>query len=300
MRLKKKYTAIIVAMMVVLTAILASFIVNSVQGSRIAYVEVSADKASYGMDENVTFKLRPLSQDVQFTVSGMYEGAGVQIVRLPDSADPDTVLQDSSMLNNLSMWGSSRINTVIPIPSFNSTGEPLELTWNGTISAYDRGANQLSWGKASSGYYLLYPKYSWEYGHTVKFMLDRSSIFFYDSLRVDLNVTNELGQTATNTTITADLTLPQGAAPVAGTFSSFVPGSMASMDGNYSDNWHNFTVDLLPGVTTRITVSFPAQSYSQASMDAVVRSPTSNFIFGFWEIGYNYDGREEGVILVQY
>jgi hypothetical protein len=35
-------------------------------------------------------------------------------------------------------------------------------------------------------------------------------------------------------------------------------------------------------------------------MDAVVRSQDGNFIFGFWEYGYNYNGIEGGVILVQY
>ena len=70
MKLKRRYLVVIVVLMVVMTALVASVVVSSVQGSRIAYVAVSADKESYSMGENVTFKLRPLTSGVDFTIGG--------------------------------------------------------------------------------------------------------------------------------------------------------------------------------------------------------------------------------------
>ena len=49
MRLKRQYIAVIVVVMILITAFIASFVVSSVQGSRVAYAAVRADKATYEM-----------------------------------------------------------------------------------------------------------------------------------------------------------------------------------------------------------------------------------------------------------
>jgi hypothetical protein len=292
MRLKKKYQAVIVAVMIILTAVLASFIVSSVQGTRIAYVAVSADKSSYSYGENITFNLKPLSQGVQFTVSGTSPNEGVRIIRIPDWVDPDKLLSDYSMMSNLTMWGSRSTQTVVPIPQFNSTGDAMALFWNGTISTYDRDSNGLLWGQATAGYYILYPYYNWMYGHTVKFMLDRSSIFYYDSLKVDFNVTSK-----TNITIDVDMTLPEGSSPTEGNFSSFVTGAVVH---NYTDGFYNFSVNLQPGQASRISISFLSPGYSNTGIDVLLRTHDGDFIFGFWSNGYYNSDIEGGMILVQY
>lgn len=298
MRLKKKYLAIIVAAMIVLTAVLASSIVGSVQGSRIAYVAVSADKDVFGMNENVTFKLLPLSQGIQFTVNGMNDGSGVQIVRIPDSIDPDSIINDPNMLSEVWIWGNDHPCPVVPIPQFNSTGEPLELSWNCTKSTYDRSTNELIWGKATAGYYLLNPRYySWEYGHAVKFMLDRSSIFYYDGLNVRFDLT--ISYDHNESTIVADLTLPEGSSPLSGNLTSFVP---YYGQGNMSSSYHNFSINMQPGEATsiRVVITNPSYSFLTTSMDVILQTSNGTYVFGFWKKSGSYNGSQESVYLVQY
>lgn len=49
-------------------ALLASLVYGSVQDSRIAYVAVRTDKEVYTSGENVTFKLVPLTDGIEFTM----------------------------------------------------------------------------------------------------------------------------------------------------------------------------------------------------------------------------------------
>ena len=291
MRLKKKYTALVVAIMLVATGILASFVLNSVQGSRIAYVSVSADKSSYSVGENVTFQLAPLSNGIQFTVSGSGPGEGVHIIRVPDSVSIDDILGgDSQMFYNITTWERDHPSTIIPIPEFNTTGEPLELSWNGTVAGYDWGGNGIAWGKATAGYYVLYPMYHWSYGHSVKFMLDRSSFFYYDSLAAKFTVTE-----GTNITIDVDLTLLRDEAATVGNLTSFIPGSYTM---NYSEGFHNFTVDLNPGETTRVTISY-RNTNQYLAMYAVLRTPERTYVFGML-VNYYYYNNGRGLYVVQY
>lgn len=64
MRLKKKYLALIVVIMLVGVAFVASLVYGSVQATRIAYVAVRADQEVFTSAENVTFKLVPLTEGV--------------------------------------------------------------------------------------------------------------------------------------------------------------------------------------------------------------------------------------------
>ena len=288
MRLKKKYLVVLVALMLVMTAVVASFVVSSVQGTRIAYVAISADKESYSMGEDVTFKLRPLTQGIDFTIGGesgdpyrgTYYGEMVTIVRIPDDVDPYSLIDRSGGLNDISMWKSHSPNRAsIPIPLFSSSGESLDMSWNGTLRAYDKTGSYI-WGEATAGYYLLYPEY-YSYGRTVKFFLDHSSIFYYDGLDVDYEITTE-GQ---ETTITMSLTLPDYTSPTEGRLSAYVP-----YDGmQISSPYHNQTLDLKAGETSTVFIKVPS-SNPYLSLDAVLVTDAGTYIFGFYT-SIHYDSK---------
>ncbi|MDW5562022.1 MAG: hypothetical protein SA339_02260 [Methanomassiliicoccus sp.] len=257
------------AAMVILAALLASWVVGTVQGSKVAYVAVRADKTEYNIGENVTFSLVPLSQDVQFTVTGDYGQSGVYIVRLPDNIDPDTYLDDPNVVSNLSHSSHGNGVTAVPIPQYNSTGEPLRLSWNGTIESYNDGS--MKWDRATAGYYLLYPVYSWQYGHSAKFMLERASIFHLDGLSVRFNISLD----SSVFTIRTDLYLPQGSESMTGLFTTIVPNYSYSF--NTTTNYHNETLELRPGETTTVTITYPGQD---SSYEPVTTSMFARFIVG--------------------
>lgn len=276
--------------MIVLTALLASWVVGSVQGSRVAYVAVRADKTDYAMGENVTFSLVPLTEDVQFTVSGDYGQSGVYIIRLPDDIDPGTYLDDSNALNNISNHMNG-FRPSVAIPEYNSTGEPLKMSWNGTLQAPD-AEGRMTWARATAGYYVLYPVYFWMYGHATKFMLDRSSIFHLDGLNVKYNISVD----ASMCTIRTELSLPEGAEPMSGLFTTVVPNN--SVPYNETTNYHNETLELRPGEVTTVTISSYARDpwYGQtsASMSALFISGGTTYAFGFQPTYYySENGKSE-------
>lgn len=289
-RLKNRYLAIIIVTMIVITALLASWIVGSVQGARVAYVAVKADKSDFAMGENVTFSLVPLTQDLQFTVSGDSGQAGVYIVRLADDVDPDTYLDDPGALYNISSGMYSGGGTVVPIPQYNSTGEPLRLSWNGTMAQYDTAKQTLVWDRATAGNYMLYPSYSWQYGHATKFMLDRASIFHLGGPEVRFNITYE----SSTFIVRTDITMPDGGGPASGLFTTVVP--------NYRDYsaptaYHNETVNLVPGGTTTVVLSYPGpdSAYGPPTTSMVARLIIGDtaYVFGFTSmVVHNEDGME--------
>ncbi len=286
MRLKNRYLAVIVVVMLVVTTLLASLLVSSVQGTRVAYVAVRADKSEFAMGENVTFSLTPLTQDLQFTVSG----GGVYIVRLPDDADPDTYLDDPQAIYNLSNGMHIGGGVAVPIPQYNTTGEPLRLSWNGTMMQYDTANQKVVWDRATAGHYILNPSYNWEYGHVTKFMLDRSSIFYLDGPAVRFDISYE----SSMFTIRTDISMPGGGEPVSGLFSTVVPNHV-----NHSADtvYHNETVDLVPGGTTTVILSYPGPDsyYGPATTSMVARLIVGDatYVFGFNPtMVYNNGGME--------
>ncbi len=285
MRLKKQYTAIIVVVMLVFTAFIATFVLSSVQGSRVAYVAVKADKAVYEMGENVTFKLTPLTPGIECTLNGIGYGSGISMVRLPNDIDPETYLDDAEALQNISSgyYGYGSSGPAVDIPSFTTHGDPLSYSWNGTITAWDPATGNITWGHATAGYYLMYPVNFNNYNTGTKLMLDRSSIFYLGGLKVDFDITTEQG----TCTVRTDLSLTDGMDAIDGTFSTVVP----DYSGYYQENvtYHNETVHLSSGAVTTITVQFSSPGMeSTTSLTCFVRSGDVTFIFGYYQSIYHY------------
>jgi hypothetical protein len=296
MRLKNRYLAIIVVVMLVTTALLASWVVGSVQGTRVAYVAVRADKSDYALGENVTFSLVPLAKGLQFTVNGGGSQGGVYIVRLPDDVDPDTYLDDPQAVYSISNGMHIGGGVAVPIPRYNTTGEPLRLSWNGTMMQFDPAKQAMAWDRATAGYYLLSPAYNWEYGHVTKFMLDRSSIFHLDGPAVRFDISYE----SSMFTVRTEISMPIGGEPVSGLFTTVVPNHV-----NYSAEatYHNETVDLVPGGTTTVVLSYPGpdQYYEKPSTNMIARiiMGDTTFVFGFYPM-MMYDNGEVEVRYVPF
>lgn len=306
MKLKGKYLALIVAVMLVLTAVVASLIVSSVQGSRIAYIAVSADKESYSAGENVTFELRPLSQGIEFTIGGgyydpygYYRGESMNIIRIPDHLDPYSLIDDTSVMESMYQWRYWD-SASVPMPAFTSTGDPLSMTWNGTIRSHTDAFEENSWGQATAGYYVLYPSsdsgyYPYPSGsdRTVRFFLDRSSIFHYGGPEIDY----ELKAAAPGTDIAISITLPAGASPAQGELSVYLPTWIPS-EGPPS-LFHNRTVDLEPGGTATVNITF-LTPYPDFNLDAVLVVGDDVYIFGFWQRSTWNDAGGSTLVLIKY
>jgi len=301
MRLKKRYLAAIIVFIIIVVAALASVIYSSVQAERIAYIAVHADKDVFTSDENVTFQLVPLTEGVQFTVEGGdgMNGYGVHVIRIPDSVDPKEVVTNVSLLNDIYSWDHGRV--ILPVDSFNSTGEPLRMSWDGTLdyyeyyTEYETYAEDEAWAnaraKATSGYYILCPYLQWSYGHITKFMLDEGAIFYYDSLNVNITTDRSKDSFSMSMNISLGKDMPEGEYKL---FSRLQP--MSYEDGQSGTRLNqNFT--LMKGGSVHIDLGpIKADEYSSATYDAVIRGPNGElYAFGFnkgvyegWYYDYRY------------
>lgn len=281
-RLKKKYTAVVIVAMIVGVSLLASVVYGSVQESRIAYIAVRTDKDVYTSGENVTFKLVPLTEGLQFTLGGgMYPYQnGVQVVRIPDDVNPADVVTDPSLLERIHFWGLGR--NILPIGTFNSTGEPLEMSWNGTVQIDGELTGGVNWANATSGYYLLYPRLERSQGHVTKFMLDDAAVFYYRSLNADINTVRTDDSFSISMGISLDKGLPEGEYELR---SRIYP--MYS-DPDQPGMYVNETFNLTAGATHTVKmVPTEAGSYRYVTFDAVVVGPDGRlFAFGFAETPY--------------
>jgi len=284
-RLKRKYLAVIVVIMIVGVAFVASMVYGSVQATRVAYVAVRADQQVFTSAEDVTFQLIPLTEGVQFTVEdqGGRNWYGVHVIRIPDAVDPKEVATNLSLLNMFASW--DRGYAVVPTGSFNSTGEPLSLSWNGTM--YMPGLVEgKDWVTATSGYYLLYPRLQWSYGHVTKFMLDEGAVFYYDSLRVNISTER------TETSFSMGLSISLGEGMPEGEYVLRSQLNPMIYDDGYQYTYLNRTFDLRAGEKISLELGpVGAEPYMSAQYDAVVIGPDGRvYAFGFNKSGIDYGG----------
>lgn len=276
-RLKKKYTAVIIVAMIVGVALLASLVYGSVQDSRIAYITVRTDKDVYTSDENVTFRLVPLTEGLEFTLDGSknpYQN-GVHVIRIPDDVDPGEVVTDTSLLYQIGSWGRGRI--ILPIETFSSGGEPLEMSWNGTMSINNELTGGVDWAKATSGYYLLYPRLERSQGHVTKFMMDDAAVFYYESLNVNISAVHSYDSFSMSMGISLGEGMSEGEYELR---SRLYPMKYDAMEpGN---RYFNETFILAPGAPHAVKIGpVEADSHVGAIYDAVVVGPDGRlFAFG--------------------
>lgn len=330
--MKRRYVAVIVAFMLIMTAVLASLIVSSVQGSRIAYLSVSADKDEYAAGEEVTFTIEPRTEGVDFSIGGRGYDKGMNIIRIPDSMDPhssiDDIIDYIGDMRNSGQWGqygTSLSSVVLSIPLFTSSDESLSMTWNGTIPTRSDASEEYDWAQATAGYYLLYPgslnsnsygdgptiiyddeggSYhysssgsSFEEDRKVKFFLDQSSVFHYGGPEVEYRLTTA----SQGTNIAINIAWPDDASDVTGNLSVFVPNYMSYGEGAPTSQIFSGPVDLVSDEVATVTMTVPASKYDFVLHAILVTEDGAVFTFGFWHAHvYDYEKGGSSYVLVQY
>jgi hypothetical protein len=293
--------------MIVGVALFASLVYGSVQQSRIAYIAVRTDKDVYTSAEDVTFKLMPLTEGIQFTLSGWMDPNynGVHVIRIPDDVDPAEVVTNTSLLDRFRSWDRGYAN--LPIETFNSTGEPLEMSWNGTIRVANELVNDLEtepsniyykWANATSGYYLLYPRLQWSYGHVTKFLLDDSAVFYYDSLDVNISTVHDISTVDGDYSFSMSLDISLGEGMPEGEYQLRSLLYQMKWDAKSVSTYLNETFVLTTGGKPVHLELGPmdAGQRLQATYDAVVIGPDGKrYAFGFekssgggWNNDYRY------------
>jgi hypothetical protein len=270
LRLKRQYIALVVVVMLIATALLASMMSQYAQGGRIAYVSVKTDKTSYTTGENISFRFVPLTDGVYFSTSGidrsnlMYGGqeiGSVHIIRIPDSIDPDQIIRDRNMLNKIQSWDNR--DMTVSFDYFNSTDGTKSLEWNGTVTGtaltfvngYQFG--HFTYSKAMAGYYLVYPQFTSLGGHSVKFQLDRNAIFYLDTLKLS-SVPGIDGSTITyNMTLSAPTSMVGDSHCVM----SWSINGITDRDPNGTDP-RRAEFDITPGGNHSLVVQETSTSYS--------------------------------------
>jgi|WetSurMetagenome_2_1015567.scaffolds.fasta_scaffold135854_2 hypothetical protein len=208
MRIKRKYLALAVAIIIIAASAISYSVYQSIEDNRVAYITVKVDKESFSAGENVTFRLEAITEDVEFNVTdpGAVYGSnngGVNIYRIPDVIDPDDLFDGTFSIYQLNFdffYGDSP--TRIHYDYFDSEEGPLEMSWNGSKSIYDRIFTVSSYQPATSGYYLIAPDLEMAYDDHLVCILDESAVFYYDSMDLKLDIVNNPD---TNVTVTISM-----------------------------------------------------------------------------------------------
>ncbi len=283
MRLRKSALVIIVVIMVAATGFLSSQMLSYASNFKIGYIHVVADKAVFAEGEDVTFELRSLTPDVAFTVTGNTGSSGVYIYHIPSGLTPEQYLHKfvtSTWLESPSAWGR------VAFGNFNESDSPLRLTWNGTYEVSSSMSSSMygmppGYYQATSGYYLLFPRsnmYEMGMSSGPKPMIDSSSIFYYDALIAESNVTSDPMGSSLSTSIS--IRLADGSAPL----SSCPLVCRQQVWGiNLLQEYHNYTVDLGADHWTSETFLTSASSvyYGGMQMWAILTTPSGDYLFGF-------------------
>lgn len=208
------------------------------------------------------------------------------VVRIPDEVDPTELLTDPSLLDRIHSWGFG--GTILPIGTFNSVDGPLEMSWNGTIEIYNNelvngpevgwGQEPYRWASATSGHYLLYPRLEWSEGHVTKCMLDESSMFYYESLNVDISAAFSSGSFSMSMDISLGEGMPEGEYELRSRLHPLIFDGMTKPVSTHL----NESMSLEPGSSIHLELGpVKSQVNVQAEYNAVVEGPDGRlFAFG--------------------
>lgn len=213
MRIKRKYLALVVAIILIAASAISYSVYQTIEDNRVAYITVKVDKESFSAGENVTFRLEAVSKGVEFNITdpGAVNGdnsGGVNIYRIPDGIDPDDLFDGTYSIYQLNydfLDGASP--TMVHYDYFDSEEGPLEIIWNGSMWVYDHIFGGLSYQPATSGYYLIVPDLEMAYDDHVVCILDKSAVFYYDSFDLKLDIVNNPD---TNITVTMSIQASPG------------------------------------------------------------------------------------------
>jgi hypothetical protein len=162
------------------------------------------------------------------------------------------------------------------------------MSWNGTIEIYNDelvngpevgwGQEPYRWASATSGHYLLYPRLEWSDGHVTKCMLDESSMFYYDSLNVDISAEFSSGSFSMSMDISLGEGMPEGEYELRSRLHPLIFDGMTKPVSTYL----NESMSLESGSSIPLELGpVRSQVNVQAEYNAVVEGPDGRlFAFG--------------------
>jgi len=297
--------------MLVATSVIALSINTSIQDNRVAYITVKVDKVSYDAGENITFQLASITEGVDFNITDQgneygSNSGGVNIIGIPDTMDPYELLDDAASiydLNRMLLWGANELAT-IHYGYFNSTDGPLTLSWNGTARVHSLVNYTYSFYTATSGYYLIVPDLEMAQDEHLVFVLDENAIFYYNSMDVLIDITNNPD---TNVTVDLSLKAPSGTDGnmVCDIYTTLQYHDYTDENSSYQDSFHMYnqtgvviTADQAVHVIFTHSARIPDHgypeegggvSYSFLNFEGTIVTPSGNYTFYFtgrWDGGW--------------
>jgi hypothetical protein len=213
-----KETTVAIVVIVAVIVVMAAFVVVVRPFSNTSYVTAQADRSSYTIGEDITFKLVAQNSFMgHFRSTGYTYDTGVYINKVPEGVALDDFVANSTSYSVRAVW--PMLSPQVTFSQFNSDSAPLELKWNGMYQERNETTGDTEYDLATSGYYFILPKLFVTEGDYVVSKIDRSSIFYLDSvnvsmgfsyqsgsgeLKLDLKITDPT-QTLTNSTLVSKL-----------------------------------------------------------------------------------------------
>lgn len=205
----RKNLAIIVAGIIVGTAVLCAFVYLQIENDRVVYLTVEADKNAFSSNENVTFHLVSLSRHREFELVDAGDGnepsptyGGINIWKVPDRVDLEALFDDPMI-----MWDyfDNRgefypFTGKVHFDRFSSEDGSLQVSWNGTVTTddYSGESPRYNYHPATSGHYIIVPTQRYDFANEdYTFIIDQNAIFYYDSLDAGIEMANEPGENVT-------------------------------------------------------------------------------------------------------
>lgn len=304
----RKGFSLIVAGIVVGTALLCAFVYIQMEDDRVVYLTVEADKDVFTSNENVTFRLVSLSGYRDFelvdTDSDSDEGlcGGIDIWKLPETVDHDALLEDPMASQEFYSRAEFYPYTAkVHFDRFSSEDQPLQLSWNGTVAVdeWSEEGHRYLYYPATSGYYMIAPSQSVDFAdEDYTFIISKNAIFYYDSLDAGIVLDVNPGEN-----VTYDLTM-RAPAGTMGTITGdlnatlYYPGDPFNVTEDARLYWNETDVTLSAGTDTLRTLTFnisvPDMGYphpggpwfpmvvSTIYFNAVLTTPEGEYHFGMW------------------
>jgi hypothetical protein len=286
------------AIIVVLVIMVTSLVVFN-SSNRMSYVTAQANRSSYTIGEDITFKL--VSQNSllgRFQSNGFSNDCGVYIFKVPDGESIDDLIANQS---------SYDVTTASNVPQvhfsqFNSDSGPLELKWDGTYYGYNEATGEDELQLVTAGNYLLYPKLFVTEGDYVLSKIDRSSFFHLDSLNVTVGST----YSSSSERLSIDLEISDPLGGTVGSLNSSLRHGYALDEQPYSNfttyglaqDYLNATIDLSNGIVWRGTLTTSRSLSEMIDFQYAGVITTERGTFGFELRGYV--GSDGQVILYPY
>ncbi|HEY3419453.1 MAG TPA: hypothetical protein VGK23_02785 [Methanomassiliicoccales archaeon] len=320
MNAEKVFFTLILVIILISGWVTALFVYDSIQNSRIIHLAVKVDRPSFEAGENVTFKLIDNTPDIKFNATdpnnspqsitiGMGE---INIVKIPDNIDLDTVVEDLSNKNAINRYFHPEFNVAtIHYEYFDSNEKSKNMSWDGAITEYRPFNRDFSPTQATSGYYVIVPNFLGATGHRVELDAPQGAIFYYHGLDAKFNITNDPDHSIT---VRLSLGAPPEAMGVLKVelftdfqYTKFPIGNISRTTMLERDHYHNETLVLTPGMDTLRTIVYDVRipdhgerfgdafSFQAANFDAMLVTSFGNYTFGTsgiwnggWENNYQY------------